>query len=81
MKSRPEWTDRRIWNHATLLFTAGVVTYAVVWHPLAPAASLIASTVEALITASVFVVTGYTIGRLAGKHRALKGEIDHAEPK
>lgn len=79
MKPRPEWTDRRIWNHGTLLFTAGVVTYAVVWHPLAPAASLIASTVEALITASVFVVTGYTLGRLAGKHRALKGGDDETK--
>ncbi len=76
VKPRPEWTDRRIWNHGMLLFAAGVILYAVVWHPLAPAGSLIASTVEALITACVFVVTGYTIGRLAGKHKALKGEKD-----
>lgn len=70
--SKPDWTDRRRWNNGMLLFAAGVITYAVVWHPLAPAGSLIASTVEALITASVFVVTGYTVGRLAEKHRKLR---------
>ncbi len=75
-KPRPEWTDRRIWNNAMLLFAAGVILYAVVWHPLAPAGSLIASTVDALITACVFLVLGYTAGRVVGKHRALKGRND-----
>ncbi len=37
---------------------------------------MIASTVEALITACVFVITGYTIGRLAEKHKAMKGAKD-----
>jgi len=73
---RPDWTDRRRWSNGILLFTAGVVTYAIVWHPLAPAGSLIATTVEALVTACVFVVTGYTVGRLAQNHKSLKGGDD-----
>lgn len=80
MKKRPEWTDRRIWNHGLLLFTAGVVGYAVVWHPLAPETSLVAVISYTLVWASVSVICGYTIGRLAGKHRSLKGD-DNAEPK
>lgn len=76
MRQKSEWTDRRRWNNGLLVFTACVVAYAVVRYPLAPDNSLISLTLESLITACVFVVTGYTAGRLAEKHRALKGGSD-----
>lgn len=72
MSAKHDWTDRRRWNNAILLFTAGIVLYAVVYHPLAGADTLIAGVVEALITASVFVITGYTLGRVAQRHNALR---------
>jgi multisubunit Na+/H+ antiporter MnhB subunit len=74
--SKPEWTDRRRWNNGLLLFTAGLIVYAVLYYPLAPRETLLATTIEALITASVVTITGYTMGRLAEKHRALKGGQD-----
>ena len=76
---RPEWTDRRFYTYGFLSFAAGVVTYAVVWYPLASADTLIANTVASLVAACVFVVTGYTAGRLVEKHRALKGEQQDEE--
>lgn len=77
-KQRPEWTDRRRWNNGLLVFTACVVAYSVVRYPLAPDNSLISRTLESLITACVFVVTGYTAGRLVEKHRALTGDNNGA---
>jgi len=76
MKPRPEWTDRRIWNYGLLVFTSFIVCYAVIWHPLAPESSLVSMLSYTLVWACVSVILGYTVGRLAGKHRALKGEKD-----
>ena len=62
-KQRPEWTDRRRWNNGLLVFTACVVAYSLYGiHWLLITAS--SRTLESLITACVFVVTGCTAGRL-----------------
>ena len=74
--SKPEWTDRRRWNYGLLLFTATMTVYAFLNYPLAPRESLIATTLDALITACIVTTTGFTIGKLAEKSKMMKGKDD-----
>lgn len=74
--SRPEWTDRRIMVYGMLVYTAIFTAFAAVYKPMAASNSLIGSAVEYLIGGSVFVVTGYTAGRIAQRHKALRDETN-----
>lgn len=76
MKTPHERTDRRRWINGLVCFTGGIVAYAVVWHPLAPAGSLISSTVEALVTATLCAIVGYDGLRVFEKRTPRGGKQD-----
>lgn len=79
-KKRPDWFDRRLMVYAMLGFSAGIVAYAVIFYPLAPDTSLVARTVDALVTASITAILGYTVAASTKNAKWMNGNKDE-EPK